>query len=186
MLVILFTTSLRLGAAENFEVRISENQLLLVEFENVEPGSILSFQDISGEILFRDSLLPNEPYRKTLNLELVPEGVYHLNLNMENSITTTMITKGKNGLEITGENSKTIFQPLYKIEGKTVKIFLTNPEMKKANFSIYDSREALVTTISFSDQTIRKTLDFSRIPAGEYTINVQLENRYFDRKIRIE
>jgi len=69
--------------------------------------------------LFKDSITTNSTYQKTFNLELVPNGIYYLDLDNEERVQTTVIAKTNSGLEIEKE-SDFVFKPLYKIEDKLV------------------------------------------------------------------
>lgn len=185
VVVVLLLANVEVKAADGFDVKLSNNQILTVELAEGEKGAILFFQDKKGEILFKDNHLLNDNYKKTFNLEVIPNGVYFLILEKENSIQTTEVTKTVSGIELTGNSSKTIFKPQFKVEKNLVKIFLTNPAMKEASFEVYDKKGFLVNTITYDDLVVNKTFDFSKVPAGKYTITVKVEGRSFTKEVNV-
>lgn len=185
VVVVLLLANVEVKAADGFDVKVSNDQILTVELAEGEKGAILFFQDKKGEILFKDNLLFDDNYKKNFNLEVIPNGVYFLILEKENSIQTTEVTKTVSGLELTGKTSKTIFKPQFKVEKNLVKVFLTNPGMKEASFQVYDKKGVLVNTITYDDLVVNKTFDFSKVPAGKYTITVQVEGRTFTKEFNV-
>lgn len=185
LLLLLLVTGVKMEAAEDIDVRVTEDRVLTVELEDVEKGTVLLFQGKNGEILYKDSLQLNGYYKKAFNLEVIPNGVYYLNLEGESSIRRTEVTKTAEGLKLTGKTSGIIFKPCYKVEESMVKVFLTNPEEKKAQFTVFDKRGQLVTSMDYNESIVSKTFDFSGVPAGEYTINVNVGGRTFSKKLKI-
>lgn len=185
VLLLLFVTGVKMEAAEDVDVRVTEGKVLTVELEDVIKGTVLLIQGKNGEILYKDSLQLNGYYKKAFNLEVIPNGVYYLNLEGENSIRRTEVTKTAEGLKLTGKSSGIIFKPCYKVEESMVKVFLTNPEEKKALFTVFDREGRLVTSMNYNDSVVRKTFDFSGVPAGDYTINVNVGGRTFSKKLKI-
>lgn len=172
-------------AADGFDVKVSNDRTLIVQLEKGEKGAILSFLGKDGEVLFKDSLLLNDVYRKTFNLEVIPNGVYYLSLEKENSILTTEVTKTSAGLELTGKSSKIIFKPRFKVEKDLVRVFLTNPAKTEASFKVYDRGGTLLDTVLYKDLVVSKTFDFSKLPNGMYYITVKVDGRSFYKEIEI-
>ncbi len=170
--------------ANNLKVEIFENQII-VELNNDPGGSTLYFKDQRGEILYREHLKPSSTYRKNLSLEVIPSGTYYLNLDFENKILSTVIIKNENGIRIQGRNSRIIFKPCFKVDGKKVSIFLTNTENKNSQVLIYDSNGILMESLATGSQDLRKTFDFSQVPPGDYLIQVKWGKHNYDKKIRI-
>lgn len=184
-LAVLLLTGIEVKAADKFDVKVSSDRFLTVELEEGEEGAILFFQDKNGEILFKDSLLLSDHYKKTFNLEVIPNGVYYLNLEKENSVLTAEVTKTASGLELTGKSSKVVFKPQFRVEKNLVKVFLTNPGLGEASFKIYDRKGDLVNTLTFNDLVVNKTFDFSKVPAGTYTITIKVEGRSFSKEFNV-
>ncbi len=171
-------------ASENFKIKVEDNQVI-VELNNIQAGSSLIFKDGKGEVLYMDQLIAGQSYKKHLNLEIIPVGIYYLNLDSESKILTQVINKKNEGLQISENSSAITFKPCYKIKGKQVSLFLSNPEEKRSSIKIYDGQGVLMETISNGSKALRKTLDFSKVPAGEYTVRLQLGNHLFERKVVI-
>ncbi|UJH91819.1 hypothetical protein LZ575_03915 [Antarcticibacterium sp. 1MA-6-2] len=106
-------------------------------------------------------------------------------MEKEHSFQTTEVTKTVSGIELTGKSSRTIFKPQFKAEKNLVKVFLTNPGMKETSFVVYDKKGGLVNTIYCNDLIVKKTLDFSKVPAGKYTITVHVNGRSFTKEVQV-
>lgn len=184
LLVVLLSMSVRVAAADELDVKVANNQTLVVELDNVREGTVLVFKDTNGEVLFRDSLLKGT-YRKSLSLEVVPNGVYYLSLDSENNILTNVVTKSDKGIFLTGKTPSIAFKPSYKIVEKKLQVFLTNPEKKSAKIKVLDSKGIVVGVLNEEDFIVNKTLDFSRVPSGDYTIEISLGDNQFTRAITI-
>lgn len=182
LLAVMVLASNSVEASENFQIKVENNQVIVL-LQNIVEGSSLIFKNALGEVLYIDRLPAGKNYQKNLSLEIIPMGTYYLDLDSERTIHTTVISKKQNGLEISGDPSAITFKPCYKIEGKQVLLFLSNPEERSSSIKIYDKQGVLMETITNGTTAIRKTLDFSRVPAGEYTVKLHLGKHQFIKKI---
>ncbi|WP_424493502.1 T9SS type A sorting domain-containing protein [Salinimicrobium sp. GXAS 041] len=183
--VFLFLFTFHARAGKDVEVKIQEEQNLVVEFENMQSSAFLSFKDQKGEILFQDSLTNNKPYRTTLNLEVLPKGVYYLDIEKDFVIHSSIIIKNEDGLVFKGDSSKTVFKPRLKIDEKIVMVFLNNPEKENTRMEVFDSQGKIVCSVKDRRDIFTRTLDFSEVPKGVYTIKFKKGNRIFTDKITI-
>lgn len=184
-LVVLLLVGNFAEASEGFGVRMTEEQVLLVELAETKQGAVLILEDKNGNILFRDSITSQGSYKKRLHLELIPKGIYYLNLEKENRILSTILLKNNTGVAIQENSSGIIFKPCYKIEKGKVKFFLTNPGEKNVRIIVYDLKGELIGSTSGSGAVIRKTFDFSGVPGGKYILHVKTENRSFLKKLTV-
>lgn len=185
VVVFFLTIGFNARAERGIEVKIQEKEILVVEFGKMENGALLIFQDKKGEILFKDSLINNEPYTTALNLKVLPKGTYYLSVEKEFAILTSVIIKSDAGVEIQGKSSEIVFKPRYKILNDQVSVFLSNPEKTITTLDIFDSKGELVGTCAGGKALFKKTLDFSGMPGGEYTIKIKKGNRTFEKIVSI-
>lgn len=185
LLVILLNTGFMMEAAEDLGIKVLDSQNLMVELNSGSKGNVLLLKDKFGKVLFRDSITTNATYQKTFNLELVPNGIYYLNLDNEYRIQTTVIAKANSGLEIEKE-SGFIFKPSFKIKDKQVRVLLTNPEQKKTFLKVYDSSGILVGNLTSKESVLKKTIDFSNVPSGKYRIEIGINGQNFKKEVYLE
>lgn len=183
-LVLSLCTGFLMEAAEDLDVRVLDNLNLKVAINSSEVGDILLLKDTYGKVLFTDSIGEMESYQKTFNLELVPNGVYYLNLDKENSLLITTIKKTDNGLEI-DELSGFVFKPCFQVEDRLVKLFLSNPKQLKAEMKVYDSNGILVGDVKSNELTVKKTFDFSQVPSGNYKVEIKIDGQKFFKELEI-
>ena len=127
VVTLLLCMSFQVSAADGLAVKVDEKSIV-VEVGNSVKGATLTLQDRNGVILFKDGLMDGRAYIKALNLEEVPEGIYYLHFEDEFHIFTKKITKSKEGLAIEARPSNVVFKPVFRINKKTVKFSLPNPD----------------------------------------------------------
>ena len=184
LLVSFLSIGFMMGATEDLDVKVLENQNLKVELNRGEKGDILLLKNTFGKVLFKDSIGKMGAYEKIFNLELVPNGFYYLNLNKKGSLHITSVKKTENGLEI-DELSRFVFKPCFEIEKSKVRIFLSNPKQITAVMKVYDSKGVLVGNLKSRDLIIKRTLDFSDVPSGIYNVETIIDGQKFYNELKI-
>lgn len=184
LLVILLNTGYTMEAAEGLDIKVLDGQNIIVELNGGSKGNILLLKDEFGMVLFKDSITTNSSYRKAFNLELVPNGIYYLNLDNRSGIQTSVISKTNYGLEIEKEFGL-VFKPFFKIINKQVRVLLTNPEESETFLNVYDSSGILVGNIKSKEMMIKKTLDFSNVPSGKYRIEIEINGQKFTEEVNL-
>mgnify|MGYP003681884971 CR=1 FL=1 len=185
MKTLVFTLLLIVGynvqAAKNFDVAVADNQILMVELEDAQEGDLLTLLDVEGKVLFKDAHLNNK-FQKSLSLELVPDGTYFLHLEDENSIYAKEIEKKNNTITVK-RDSQIFFKPNFKQIDKQVKVSFTNPDQKNIQVYVFDANGEVVTNIVNNDLVLKKTFDFSAVPAGDYMLAVFSGDRSYYRTV---
>lgn len=186
--IILVTVGLTFGnaayAAGELDLMIKENKTLVVNLDDVERGDLLFLTNKAGEILFKDSILLDEPYSKSLNMEIVPRGTYYLNLEKEDHIQTSVIEKTEQGIVIRDDFRRTFFKPCFKEEGRQVIVFLTNPGESLTRLEVKDAQGTLVANERDSKYNFIRVLDFSEVPSGDYTISIHNGDKLYERVVK--
>jgi hypothetical protein len=184
-LLILFLIGGGAKAAEELDVKVTEKKTITIELDKIESDAVLLLRGKKGEILFRDSLQPQDHYKRILDLEIIPNGVYLISLEKENSVLTREVLKSTEGVNLTVNPSQIIFKPCFEVTEREVQVFLTNPGKKTTYFDVYDNEGSLVTTVTNRGTVIQKKLNFSQVPAGEYTIKVRVGEQTFVKNVRL-
>ena len=169
--------------AKDIEVKVKKEQLV-VSLENTQEGSSLILTDMSGEVLFKDTLMESS-YKKALDLHSIPKGTYFLNFEKDDSIVTTVIRKDNDGVTVNKASSKIFFKPFYKTLEDKVMVSFTNPGYENATFRVYDADGNLMTTSTNNDLVVKKTFDFSEVPAGKYMIALTVGDRTITKTITL-
>ena len=182
LLLVALITGINIYAADRVEVSVKEEQTLIIELDEV---STISLKDISGFILFKDSPALDGNYSKQIDFSRIPAGTYFLNTEDLNGVYTTVIKKSTSGIKIEAKTAAVVFKPIYKVNDKEVKFFLTNPSKTYASLRVYDASGELVGEMREKTYTMNKTLDFSKMPKGEYTFKVRVSGEVFTEKLAI-
>lgn len=182
LLLMALITGVNFYAADRVEVSVNEEQTLIIELDDV---STISLKDASGFILFKDSPALDGIYKKQIDFSRIPAGTYFLNTENLNGFYTTVIEKSDKGISILDKTAAVVFKPIYKVENNHVKFFLTNPAENYATLSVYDAKGEMVGEIKEKSYIVNKTLDFSKMPKGEYTFKVSVSGEVFTEKLSI-
>ena len=185
VVVIFLTTGFNVYAADRIDVKIQENNTLLVEVGKAEQGAYLVLEDMNGEILFKDSFINRALYQMTVNLSTMPEGTYFLRLDKEYAVLTSIIVKTETGLQVKEGTSEIAFKPRFKVENDMVLVQLTNPSEIPTKLRVYTSSGELVGECEGRKSIFKKTLDFSQMPVGEYVIRILNGDNSYIKKVQI-
>ncbi|WP_373058896.1 T9SS type A sorting domain-containing protein [Zunongwangia sp. H14] len=179
---LLLGISFNVKAADDLAVKVKEKTLLVEVGNSYEEGT-LSLQDEQGKVLFKDGLMEDGSYTKSLNLADAPQGVYYLQFENKYHIYTKVITKNEEGIHVEEKTSEITFKPTFKIEDKKVRFSLANPSEGVARVKIYNALGELVATTEGKGTVVTKTIDFKKVPNGEYTIEIDTKNNHFIKTV---
>lgn len=184
-ITLVFLTSFSTLASRQFEVEVNSNQVLNIKISNIDGADQLILRDRNNEILFKDQSL-FQPYMKNISLQNLPNGSYSLSLEDDEMIATKIISKSKNGVSIS--DSSVAFKPDFKQEdnNKKVKVAFSNPTMQMTSFKVFDERGNLIVKIKNNDPVFSKTLDFSEVPSGIYSIAINNKGKSYIENITIK
>lgn len=186
LIVLIILTSYTGLASNNFEVQVKSGQVLNIKISNTQEASQLIFKDDKGEILFNETSLTSN-YVRYISLENLPLGAYFISLENSSLTSTKTVTKTKSGIEVS--TSEVAFKPHFKqmeSDAKKIKVAFVNTTKSPAEFKVFDKDGYLVITLNSSDAIFNKTLDFSEVPSGEYSIAVNTKERSYYKNISIK
>lgn len=185
-ITLVFLTSFATLATENFEVEVKSDQILNIKISNLQPSDQLIFKDSNGEVLFKEQSL-SQPYTRHISLEDLPNGTYSLSLEDTYMTSTKTIFKTKSGIRVS--NSEVAFKPHFQLmepNSKKVKVAFVNSTMQPAQFKVLNKKGQVIFNLENSDTVFSKTLDFSEVPSGNYSIAVNTKGRSYYKDITIK
>lgn len=181
VLTLLLVIGYNVQAAKDFNVAVAKDQILRVELNEVQEGDLLTLLDVEGKVLYKEANL-NTNFQKSLSLVYVPNGTYFLNLEGINTIFAREIVKKGNKVEVK-KNSKIIFKPIYKQTDKILKVSYTNPNKETVKVFVYDAAGNIVSALKNEDLVMKKTFDFSAVPAGDYILAMFVGDRSYYKPV---
>lgn len=185
VLALFLALGLNMTAKENFDVVVKDNFMVTVAFDSTTADSKLKLEDRNGEILFSEVLGAKPSFKKSLSMEALPQGTYYIVLENSYRVVTTTIEKDNKGLVVVEDNDNVIFKPGYKVEGNVVLVSVTNPTQKEALLHVYDTNGNVIGSVKDAALVVKQTLDFSKVPAGDYLISVKIGKETFNKTITI-
>ncbi|APU69884.1 DUF3244 domain-containing protein [Christiangramia flava] len=173
------------NAADGLDLKISEQQNLVVNLQDVEDNAVLSLMDARGEVIFKDRFLNEKNYSKTLSFQNLPDGNYTLSLDKTFTISTSVIKKKGNELLVKHENYEFVFKPVFKTYGKKVLVYMANPTETTAEILIFDKAGEQIGQLKTKDLVLKKTFDFKTVPSGEYIVKVKYGEHVFEETVKL-
>lgn len=184
--ILLLIVSFSANASRYFDVEVNSDGVLEIQIQGKETNDKLTFVDAKGEILFVDTNIA-QPYLKKVSLINLPKGNYTLSLENSNLISYKSIHKTNTGIKI--EDAGVVFKPKFKVvnsNSRKVKVSFTNPTMEFTQMKIYDAEGNLMMDMKEKDLVFEKTLDFTKVPSGEYSIAINNRGRSYYENLNIQ
>lgn len=185
-ITLVFLTSISaLASSRQFEVEVNKSQVLNIKISNIDGADQLILKDENDEILFQDKSL-FQPYIKNISLQNLPNGSYLLSLEDNDMISTKIISKSKTGVSIS--DTAVAFKPDFKQEenDRKVKVAFSNPTMQPTLFKVFDENGNLIAKFKNRDAILKKTVDFSKVPSGVYSIAISNKGRNYYQNVTIK
>lgn len=185
MMTLFIMVVINVQAADGVDLKINDQQSLVVEVKKVETGSVLSLINVNGDVLYKDRFLSEKNFSKTIDFKNLPDGKYLLIMDKEFIQSTSVITKSKGLVSIDREAYSTVFKPCFKMENNLVKFYLVNPSEKYIEVEIFDKHGESVGNLKSRDNVLKKTFDFSKVNPGDYTFKVNTNSARFTETITV-
>ncbi|MDR5590132.1 hypothetical protein [Christiangramia sp. SM2212] len=185
MMALLFMVVINGKAADGVDLKVNDQQSLVVEVKKVETGSVLSLINSNGEVLYKDRFLNEKNFSKVIDFKTLPDGKYLLIMDKEFIKSTSVIIKKDDLVNIIHESYSTIFKPCLKIKKDQVSFYLVNPSEKYIEVEIFDKQGETVGNLKSRDSVVKKTFDFSRVNPGDYTFKIYTKAEKFTETITI-
>lgn len=184
--IILLIASFSADASRYFDVRVNSDDVIEIQIQGKENDGKLTFIDAKGEILFVDTNIA-QPYLKKVSLRNLPKGNYTLSLENSSLVSYKSIHKTSTGIEI--EDAAVVFKPKFKVvnsNSRQVKVYFTNPTMEFTQMKVYDPEGNLMMDMKENDIVFKKTLDFTEVPSGEYSIAINSKGKSYYENLNIQ
>lgn len=183
VLVLLLLVTLKSTASDELDLKVSNEQNLIVEAQNIGKGAVLSLHSENGDLLFKDRFINEESYSKILDFTDLLTGTYILKLDREFSISTSIIKKTDKKIRVDNNSYSFIFKPLYKISEDQVSLYFANPQENKVEIEIFDKFGVPVGIIKCNDLVVKRKLDFSKVKPGKYTVEIKTKTGNFTNTV---
>ncbi|HEU0227508.1 MAG TPA: T9SS type A sorting domain-containing protein [Arachidicoccus soli] len=167
--VFTFTAVLAKASDINVDINNANNEMVTITVNNDNLREAISIMDVNGTVLYYTNNLP-EGTVKNLDFSSVPDGQYFIKIETGNTTKAISIIKNLHDLNISAEKDLLLKPTFVKRNDNKVNVFYNNEQLATVSLNIYDNNDNLVQTISGNDLQFQKTLDFSKVPRGTYTI----------------
>ncbi len=179
-ILILMMTVLTLSTNVNAKaVSVIKNaKSLIVETSGWKSKNVkVQIKEFSGNIILDEILTKSSGSRK-YNLVNLPDGQYSIELSSDLKITVRNFEVNGTQVNLSPE-MQTIFKPVLNWTGKTLDINLLTMGTS-TTISILDEKGNTVLSQTNQNPAIHKRFNIAALPAGDYSVNIETNGRYFD------
>jgi hypothetical protein len=172
--------------ANDISIEANNNNGVVIKVNNVVENKNIKIYDENGTILFSE-MISTTDYLKVFNLNAFSKGQYFIEYENDNKITTAIVEKSDNGIEVISNFNEITFKPIVNQNGNYVNIGFTNPKRQDVDIIVYDIDDfELVKVEDLNDLFVKKTFNTIKLPEGDYTIKVKSGENTFSKVITVK
>jgi len=108
---------------------------------------------------------------QSFDFSKVPDGSYYINVENDNTISTTLVSKKDNAIRI-NKDYRFVLKPVFRQKDKKLNVYYVNSNRTPVEVDIYDANHEVVYSYTSDDALVQKQFDFSKSAYGVYTVNV--------------
>lgn len=166
-------------ASDGINLKVNDEQHLIVDVENIESSAVLTLLDIQGNVIFKEQFPAETNYSKILNLVQLNDGKYLLVLDKKFSRSTSTIIKKGREVSVDTTAYAVVMKPTFKLENETLSLSMSNAKGSKTEIEIYDSSGDRLEKVNCKDLVVKKSFNFSNVRPGKYTVIVKTAEETF-------
>lgn len=161
----------------------SEKKVSLV-LKNLRNPTTIRLESVQDGVLLEEEIT-NAEYARVLNLNELSAGNYKLVVSTGVRETEQPIAITRTGLSLNINDRKEFFAPVVRTSGQLLDVSLLNNQLTTLKLKIEDAEGALV----YEDEVrnvvkVEKRYNLSKLPAGEYTIVLNVGDKAYVKTIR--
>ncbi len=183
LVIPLLLVSINVLATDGMNLKVNDKHSLVVNLQKIEEGAMLSLLNENGEILYKDQFIEKNDFTRIFDFKALANGEYTVILDREYHISYSKIRKNEENLVVDNNSYELVFKPLYRVKGGQVSLYLANPEENKVEIKIFDKFGVPVGKLNCKDLVVRRKLDFSEVPPGNYTVEIKTKTNNFTKTL---
>ena len=158
-----------------------------LKIENVKKGSVLTIKDTKGLILYTETIETSGDYNKRFDLTFLPDGDYFFELDKDVEIKIIPFQVKALNVIIKKEDKKTVFKPIVYYRNKKVYISRMSLTNEPLDVKIYFENGQLIKSeiVKKKGNFLGKVYDFSKAEKGNYFVNIRVEGKLFESRVKL-
>ena len=158
-----------------------------LKIENVKKGSVLTIKDTKGLILYTETIETSGDYNKRFDLTFLPDGDYFFELDKDVEIKIIPFQVKALNVIIKKEDKKTVFKPIVYYRNKKVYISRMSLTNEPLDVKIYFENGQLIKSeiVKKKGDFLGKVYDFSKAEKGNYFVNIRVEGKLFESRVKL-
>lgn len=152
----------------NIDIKSGDSQTVNVDYGNDAKVLLLNVTDQSGNTLYT---YQHPEKAQSFDFSKVPDGNYYINVENDKTISTTLVSKKDNAIQI-NKDYRFVLKPVFQQKDKKLTVYYVNSNRTPVEVDIYDANHNAVYSYTTDDALLQKQFDFSKSAYGVYTVNV--------------
>ncbi|MFK7774121.1 MAG: T9SS type A sorting domain-containing protein [Saprospiraceae bacterium] len=143
--------------------------------------------DNEGLSLLREKIEVNSAFSKSYDLSNMPNGIYEVEIEDNISFRKYFVITASDTIEILENNEEKIFKPIVVLEESLLKFNLLNLGSGDVELSLNNRLGEKIYTEKIQNTiAIHKGFDLSKLPSGNYSVEVRTEGKYFSVDVNLK
>lgn len=190
VIVLLFITSniFANDAKPSVKIISGKNNAFTLISDNAKDSDVtIRIFDDEGLSLLNEKIEINRALSKSYDLSNMPNGIYEVEIEDDISLRKYFVIKTLDTIEVMENAEEKIFKPTVSLEESLLKFNLLNLGSSEVELSLSNEigeeiySEKIQNTIA-----IHKAFDLSKLPLGEYSVEVKIDGKYFYTEVDLK
>ncbi len=143
--------------------------------------------DEAGLNLLNEKIEVNRTFSKSYDLSNMPNGIYEVEIEDNISFRKYFVITTSDTIEIMENVEQKVFKPIVVLEESLLKLNLLNLGSGNVELSLSNKiGEEIYTEKIENTIAIHKGFDLSKLPSGDYSVEVKTEEKYFHVEVHLK
>lgn len=143
--------------------------------------------DEAGLNLLNEKIEVNRTFSKSYDLSNMPNGIYEVEIEDNISFRKYFVITTSDTIEIMENVEQKVFKPIVVLEESLLKLNLLNLGSGDVELSLSNKiGEEIYTEKIENTIAIHKGFDLSKLPSGDYSVEVKTEGKYFYVEVHLK
>ena len=176
-----FGISARVQGSENVSMVLLQNKKVLIETRNPlkQQVSIKITDNSTSETVYASQTDDDAFTRKTYDLSNLPNGVYTVDVKMDNRIFEKEIQLSSAGEALL--NEKIYYEPVFAFDRRSMEVTFLNPNKESVVVDFHKGNESFFTDEPGNHGAFSRKYDLSNLDRGDYVIGFSSGGKHYSK-----
>lgn len=172
----------------NIKIVSGKNNVFTLISNDIKKSDLtIRIFDGEGLNLHNEKVKVNKAFSKSYDLSNMPNGIYEVEIEDNISLRKYFVITTSDTIEIMENGEQKIFKPIIVLEEYLLKLNLLNLGRGDVELHLSNALGEEVYTENIQNTiAIHKGFDLSKLPSGEYSIEIRVDDKYFYDEVNLK